>query len=131
MLDLLFSHGELEANHGELDALFKLGTIPKVGSPISRDGNKRFLSGILNLDRIFSAETGPFVAVADIVGSDLVVPLLHELFLNDILNVFDVDEGLVTVFDAVGHGTGHCESRSGVFLQGEEGSSDGLLDLTF
>jgi hypothetical protein len=65
------------------------------------------------------------------VGSDLVVPLLHELFLNDILNVFDVDEGLVTVFDAVGHGTGHCESRSGVFLQGEEGSSDGLLDLTF
>ena len=131
MLDFLLRHGEFEANHRELDALFKLGAIPKFGSPISRDGDERFLSWILDLNRIFRAKTGPFVAVADIVRSDLIVSLLHELFLNDILNVFNMDEGLVTIFDAVGHGMSHCEGRSGVFLQGEEGSGDRLLDLTF
>ena len=131
MLDFLFSHRKLEANHRELDALFKLGAIPKLGSPVRCDGDERFLSWILDLDRVFSAKAGPFVAVADVVSSDLVVSLLHELFLNDILDVFDMDEGLVAVFDAVGHGMGHCESRSGVFLQGEEGSGDGLLNLTF
>ena len=131
MLDFLFTHRKLEADHRELDALFKLGAIPKLGSPIGCDGDERFLSWVLDLDRIFRTKAGPFVAVADIVRSDLVVSLLHELLLNDILDVFDMDEGLVAVFDAVGHGMGHCESRSGVFLQGEEGSGDRLLDLTF
>ena len=130
MLDLFLGHGELEADHGELDALLEFSAVPEVGlAVIGGDGDEGFLGGVLDFDGVVEAEAGALVAVADVVSGNFEEALTHELLLNEVLDVFDVDEGLVAETDGGGDGMGDALSALGVFLDGEEGAGDSLLDL--
>ena len=42
-----------------------------------------------------------------------------------------MNESLIAILDAIGDSMGDIESRSGIFLEGQESTSDGLLDLAF
>ena len=129
VLDLLLGHGELEADHRELNALFELGSVPELGGAVGGDGDEGLLGGVFHLDGIVEAEAGALVAVADVVSGNLEVSLAHEFVLNVVLDVFDMNEGLVAGADEVGDGLGDGVCGGGVFLEGEEGTRDGLLDL--
>jgi len=129
VLDIFLGHGELEADHGKLDTLLEFGAVPELGLAVLGDGDEGFLGGVLDFDRVFEAEAGALVAIADVVGGDLKEALAHEFFLNKVLDILDVDEGLVAEADAGGDGMGDALGAFGVLLDGEKGPGDRLLDL--
>ncbi len=57
--------------------------------------------------------------------------LAHEFLLDHVLDVLDVDEGLVATADALGDGLGDVHGGLGVFLDGEECLADGDFDFRF
>ena len=72
LFDILFGNGELESDHGELDALLELGTIPEIGSAIfGGDGDERLLRGVFRLRGIFLAMAGTLFTVADVVTRNI------------------------------------------------------------
>ena len=56
---------------------------------------------------------------------------LHELFLHDVLDLFDVDEGLLGRVEALGHGFRDADGRSRVLMLREESLPDGDFHLLF
>ena len=70
-------------------------------------------------------------AIEDVMFGGLVVALAHELFLDDVLDVLDVDEGLVTAANALGDALGDVDGGLGIFLDGEEGLADGDFNFGF
>jgi hypothetical protein len=77
----------------------------------------------------FLAEARALGAVKDVVLGGLVVALAHEFLLDHVLDVFDVDEGLVATADALGDAAGDVDGGFGVLFDGEEGFANG--DLNF
>ena len=57
--------------------------------------------------------------------------LAHQFLLHHVLNVLDVNKGLVATADALGDGLGDVDGGLGVFLDREESFSDSDLDLRF
>jgi hypothetical protein len=93
------------------------------------DGDHQLLGGILGVFLFLAAEAGAFGAVADVVGGGLEVALAHEFLLDHVLDVLDVDERRIATADALGDAAGDFDGGFGVFLDGEEGFSDGDFDL--
>ena len=56
LLDVFLGHGELEADHGELDTLLELGAVPEFGGAVLGDGDEGFLGGVLHFDGVVEAE---------------------------------------------------------------------------
>lgn len=65
------------------------------------------------------------------MSGGLEVALLHELFLDHVLDVLDVDEGVVAGADALGDAAGDVGGGLRDFVDGEEGFANGDLDLGF
>lgn len=74
------------------------------------------------LDGVIQTKAGALVTIADVVCGDFEVALAHELILDVVLDVFDVDEGLVTSADVGGDGLGDGVCGAGVFFESQEGS---------
>ena len=55
--------------------------------------------------------------------------LAHHLFLDGVLHIFDVDEGLAADVEAICHRTGDFNCGLGVEVQGKEGLANSDLDL--
>lgn len=68
-------------------------------------------------------------AVEDVALGGFVVALAHEFFLNEVLNVLDVDKGMALAAHAVGHSGGDGGGRFWVGLDGEEGFAAGDFDF--
>ncbi len=130
-LDLLLGEVEVEADGGELDALFQLHAVPEGGIAIrSGDDDHGILREILGgVFLILGAQAAALGTVEDVVLGGLVVALAHEFLLDVVLDVLDVDEGLVALADEFGDGVGDLGGGLGVLVDGEEGLADGDLDL--
>jgi hypothetical protein len=88
---------------------------------VGGDGDHELLVGVLGVGFEFLAEAGALGAVEDVVFGGLEVALAHEFLLDHVLDVLDVDEGLVATADALGDAAGDVDGGLGVFLDGEEG----------
>ena len=68
-------------------------------------------------------------AVEDKGLGDFVVASFHKLFLHDVLDLFDMDEGLLGGVNAFGDSLGDGDGGRAVAVEGEEGFADGDLDF--
>ena len=75
--------------------------------------------------------TGTFFTVAEVVTRDIEVFLTHQFVFDEVLNVLDMNEGLVASAHVRGDGLGNLGGRSRVEFEGEEGAGNGLFDLGF
>ena len=131
-LDLLRGADELEAGSGEGDTLAQFVAVPEVGGAVGvLDENHRLLTVVDDgrLGRKELAFAGAGGAIEDIVLGDLVVALTHQLFLDEILDLLDTDDGLAEVSDAAGDAGSDALRGGGILLEREEGHGDGLADF--
>ena len=122
--DLLRRADELEAGGGEGDAFTQLVAVPEVGGTVGvLDEDHRLLT-VVDDGRLGGEElafAGALGAVKDVVLSDLIVTLAHQLFLDEVLDLLDADDGLSEVSDAAGDGGSDALARGGVLLERVEG----------
>ena len=113
-----------------MNALLELGAVPQLGfAVVGDDGDEKVLVGFVRSFLEIDAHAGALVAVADVVSGGLEVALLHQFLLDHVLDVLDVDEGLVAGAHALGDGGGDVIGRLRDFVDGEESFSNRDLDL--
>jgi hypothetical protein len=88
----------------------------KEDAVVGGDGDHEFLVGILGAGLLFLAEARALGAVEDVVLGGLEVALAHEFLLHHVLDVLDVDEGLVAAADALGDARAMSMAGSGFSL---------------
>ena len=135
-LDLMAGEAEIEAEHAEVDAFLQVGAIPKEGFAIGgfdKDQGLLLLAVLLGGDGGFSflrfTHFGAQGSILDVGTGYFEEALLHQLLLDEVLHVFDVDELFVFLSDEAADGLGDTDCRGGVHFQGKEGLADGDLDL--
>ena len=105
-LDLGGVEIEVEPDHGKLDSLFQLRAIPENIFAIALGDHDE---GILDITGgglgfgfcVLGAVTGALGAVKNVALGDLVISLPHQFLLDQILNIFDVNECRLTNADSL------------------------------
>ena len=137
--DLVVGQAKVEADAGKLNAFAEVGAVPeRVFTTGALDENHGLLTGggrgghgderHLGIGARL-ARRGALGAEEDIGLGDLEVAGLHEFFLHHVLNLLDVDKGLLRRMDALGNGASEGHGGRGVALEGEERFADGDLYL--
>ena len=57
------------------------------------------------------------------------MPGLHQLLLNNVLNLLDVNKRLASIFHSIGHSLGHVDGRRAVFFLREKRFPNRNLDF--
>ena len=135
-LDLVAGEAEVEAEDGEVDALFEILSVPEEGGAVCGfdDDESLLLLAVLLIEDggflLFAlAHFGAEGAVLDVAAGDFEEALLHELFFDKVLDVFDVNELFVFGNDGAADGLGDLDGGGGIKFEGEEGLAHGDLDL--
>ena len=129
-LDLVFGEAEIEADGGEGDAFFEVEPIPEGGLAIfAEDDDHGLLVGVLGGFLVVDAVAGALEAVGHVGAHGLEVTEAAEFFLDHVLDVFDLDEGLFTSADAIGDGLGDLDGGLGGLTDGEECLADSDFDF--
>ena len=131
-LDLDGVEVEVEPDHRELDAALEFGPIPENILPVPlADDDQRLLlrRGFVRQRRGLGAEAGPLGAVKNVALGDLVIPLAHQFLLDHVLDIFDMDEGMVAEADPVGHRAGNARGGFRIFFGREKRLPAGRLDF--
>ena len=131
-LDFVFCEAEIEADGGEGDAFFQVGTVPEGGLAFFiGDDDHRLLIDVLDDFLVVAAVAGALETIAHVGAHRLKITGAAELFLDHVLHVLDVDKGLLAGAHAVGHGLGDIERWLGIFADGKEGLAHGDFDFRF
>jgi hypothetical protein len=85
----------------------------------------RILGGLL----LFLANARTLGAIEDVMFRGLEMALAHQLLLNHVLDVLDVDERLIAAANALGDRLGDVHGGLGILLDGQEGLSDRDFNL--
>src|SRR5690606_19311119 len=143
-LNCIIGETEIEADAGKLDSLAQVDPIPeRVRSIRFLHHDERRLTGgedrrfgrrmiwIVEQTRLNAAvaRTGATLAVLDERLGDLIVAGLHQLLLDHVLYLLDVDKRLLGGMDPLGHGAGNRHRGRGVALEGQKCLPDRNLDL--
>ena len=135
--DLIRGEAELETDGGKLDTLFEVEAIPQERGAVSASDHdhrillsRRGLGGSLGhgLSETVGRARRP---IENVVFRDFVMARLHQLFLDHVLNFFDMEKGLFDLEGTLRDRAGNGGRGRGILLQREKGFTDGDLDFAF
>ena len=138
--DFFGGEAEFEADGAEFDALFEVFAVPEFVRAVGlfdhdhgrlAGGGDVAERGIITFVVVVGdvAVVVALGAVKDVGLGDFEVAGFHELFLDDVLDLFDVHKGLLGAEHAGGDGFGDGDGFGGVLLEREEGFAHGDLNL--